>query len=182
MFFVQDNYFDEETFKAIQDYCQNEFKIVTVGEKDFSILETPSNLIPLLQKKGYELILTFIRNAHKDFDNEYRIHADNIINGQQTSLASVFYINNENEVSNHGTCFYRHKKYGIKLPENVSNEEFDRLITEDSNDLKKWIKQDTIKGIPNRMLTYDSNYFHSKHPNKIEKGVRKVLVCFYKTS
>ena len=179
MIFIQDDYFESETFKMIQEYCEQEFRIVTAGEKDFSILDTPNELIPLLQVEGYDLILTFIRSAHKEFDTDLRIHADSIINGHKTALAKVFYISGD-EVSKNGTAFYKHNHYGKTLPKDVSDEDFDRLINEDSNDHKQWVKQDIVVGIPNRMLTYDSNYFHSKFPSKIERGVRKVLVCFYK--
>ena len=177
MILIQDEYFDEKTFKAIQEYCNQDFKIIKRGEKDFSVLETPIDLIPVLQKKGYKLIKTFIRSASSDFDTDLRIHADNIIEGHKTALASVFYINGQ-EVSTNGTCFYDHQLYGQKLPD-VSNEEFDRLITNDSNDSNKWVMTDMVFSRPNRMLLYDSQMFHAKFPQKIEKGTRKVMVCFY---
>lgn len=179
MIFIQDNYFEPETFKMIQEYCENEFQIVKMGEKEFSVLRTPDELIPLLQVSGYELVLTFIRSAHKDFDSDLRIHADNIIEGHKTALASVFYISGD-EVSTNGTAFYKHLHYGRNLPENISNEEFDELIKNDSNDYRKWTKEDIIIGVPNRLLTYDSNRFHSKFPSKIDRGIRKVMVSFYK--
>lgn len=179
MFYVQDNYFQKEAFQSIQKYCENEFEIVEVGGKKFSLLQTPEQLLQFLQKTGYEITLTFIRSAHKDFDTDLRIHADNIINGKKTALASVFYINSEDEVDRHGTRFHKHHKYGSRLPDNVSNKEFDRLLKEDSNDPEKWTTTDIIIGEPNRMLTYEANYFHSKFPSKIERGTRKVLVCFY---
>ena len=95
-------------------------------------------------------------------------------------MACVFYINKQDGVTDNGTCFYEHTKYGIKLPENCSDQEFDDLIVNDSNDESKWKRLDYISSRPNRLLMYDSNYFHSKYPKKIEEGVRIVLVCFYK--
>lgn len=178
MIFIQDDYFEDETFKAIQEYAKSEFRIVKAGDKEFSVLDTPEQLIPLLQMDGYKLILTFIRSAHKDFDTDLRIHADNIINGEKAEMASMFYISGD-EVSTNGTAFYTHNHYGRKLPADISNDEFDRLILEDSNDSKQWRKQDIVIGVPNRRLLYDANYFHSKFPQVIKKGVRKVLVCFY---
>lgn len=179
MILIQDNYFDEKIFSQIKEYAEQDFQIIKLGEKEFSALPTPTDLLPILNLKGYKLILTFIRSAHKDFDNELRIHADNVINNEKSDLASVFYISG-NEVSKNGTAFYKHHYYGKKLPKDISNKDFDQLITEDSKDRKKWTIQDIVVSVPNRMLTYDSNYFHSKFPEKIDTGVRKVMVCFYK--
>lgn len=134
----------------------------------------------MLQVEGHEMILSFIRKAYKGFDNEIRIHADNIISGSKTSLAAVLYINDPDGVTPNGTSFWKHTDYGYQLPENISNEEFDRLITEDSNNLSKWSKTDFISAIPNRLLLYNSNYFHSKYPAEIEAGERIVAVAFYK--
>tara|TARA_R110000823_G_scaffold290390_1_gene408676 strand:- start:285 stop:839 length:555 start_codon:yes stop_codon:yes gene_type:complete len=181
MIYIQDNYFEEETFKALQDYAfNNDFVIKKAGEKEFSVLDTPESLIPILQINGHKLILTFIRKAYKGFDNELRIHADNIISGYKTALASVIYINDNLGVTVNGTSFYRHNKYGFKLPEDVTDKEFDRIIIEDSNDLSKWEKEtSSVSSYPNRRVLYDSNYFHSKYPNEIKEGERIVLVNFY---
>jgi len=180
MIFVQDQYFTTETFKALQDYCNNnEFQKVETEGKDFFVLETPKELIPLLQFSGHELVLSFIRMADKNHNTTPSIHADNLINGHKTALASVLYINNEEDVSKNGTAFYSHNYYKRELPENISNEEFDKLLKEDSNDPLKWQIKDIITSVPNRMLTYSSNQFHAKFPSKIERGTRIVLVCFY---
>ncbi len=179
MIFVQDNYLPTEVFKQLQDYClNNKFEIVKVGEKEFSVLEPPKDILNYFQAEGYELIFSFIRSAHKDFDTDYRIHADNIIQGRKTKMASVLYINND-DVSPNGTAFYKHHKHGLMLPESCTEEEFDRLLEEDTNDLSKWEEMGYIRAVPNRLLMYDANYFHAKHPNKIEKGIRVVLVLFY---
>jgi len=179
MIYVVDNYLDQNTFKSLQEYCNTTpFEIITLGEKQFSVLETPQSLIPLFQMEKHTLITTFIRSAHKEFDTDLRIHSDNVINGHKTALACVFYISGS-EVSKNGTAFYHHTKYGKQLPDNISAEEFDRLITEDSNDRHKWKQKDIIVSEPNRLLVYNSNYFHSKFPQVIDRGVRQVLVCFY---
>lgn len=175
---IIDNYFDEKSFQTIKEYCKKDFKIIKLGEKEFSVLETPDIIIPALQINGFKLITTFIRSAYKGFDNEHRIHADNVIEGYKTDLASVFYISGD-EVCDNGTAFFKHHKYGRELPKDVTNQEFDRLIKEDSNDMSKWEMQDFVKGIPNRMVMYSSNIFHSKFPDEIDRGVRKVMVNFY---
>jgi len=177
---VTDNFLPIGAFEDLQEYCnESDFQIVKLGEKEFSVLTTPRYLLEFFQIPGHELVLTFIRSAKKDFDNDIRIHADNIIEGKKTALASVLYINPEGTVSKNGTAFWRHNEYGYELPKDVSNEEFDRLITEDSNDLSKWEQLDTIYARPNRRLLYNSNLFHSKYPSKITEGTRIVLVCFY---
>jgi hypothetical protein len=177
---VTNNFLPPQAFKDLQDYCsQNNFEIVEVGNKKFSVLETPRPLLDFFKIEGYELILTFIRSAKKDFDTDLRIHADNIINGHKTALASVLYINNEDEVSTNGTVFWKHHQHGHELEANTSEIEFNRLLTEDANDYSKWEQRDLFYALPNRRLLYNSNSFHSKWPAKIEKGERKVLVCFY---
>jgi len=177
---VTDNFLPQQAFKDLQQHCRvNNFEIVKLGEKEFSVLETPNPLLEFFKIPGHQLVLTFIRSAKNDFDTDLRIHADNIINGHKTALASVLYINEKGEVPPNGTMFWIHKTHGDQLDKSVSNEEFDRLITEDSNDLSKWEESDIIYAKPNRQLLYNSNYFHSKWPAKIEKGERKVLVCFY---
>lgn len=177
---VTDQFLPEAAFEDLQNYCYEEdFQIVKHGDKEFSVLPTPKYLHEFLQIPGHELILTFIRSARVDFDTDARIHADNIIEGKKTALASVLYINPEGTVSKNGTAFWKHHKHGYELPQDVSNEEFDRLITEDSNDLSKWEQLDIIYARPNRHLLYNSNHFHSKYPSQIEEGTRIVLVCFY---
>ncbi|CAL2094763.1 DUF6445 family protein [Tenacibaculum sp. 190524A02b] len=180
MILIQDNFLPKPVFNELQNYClNNDFKIVKTHDKDFSVLKTPEKIIPYLRAEGYQIIFSFIRQANKTIDTEYRIHADNIINGEKTAMASVLYIN-EGNITPNGTAFYKHSKHGYLLPSNCTEEEFDRLLVEDSNDTSKWEKSDHIKAKPNRLLMYNSNLFHSKVPDKIEKGNRIVLATFYK--
>lgn len=181
MIFIQDNFLKPELFTELQSYCNdNEFQIVKAGDKEFSVLDVPENIKEELEVEGHEIILTFIRNAYSDFDNTLRIHADSIINGQKPNLACVLYINDPEGVTANGTAFWKHEKYGYEAPDNISNEEFDRLLLEDSNDSSKWAQQDYIASRPNRLLLYKSNYYHSKMPATISEGKRVVLVSFYK--
>jgi len=182
MIFTQDNYLPLDVFKKLQDYCsESHFEIIKAGGKEFSTLETPKEITPYLEADGYNLILTFIRYAHHGFDNDLNIHADNIILNKKTSMASVLYINEDNIGAN-GTSFFEHHHHGVKLPEDCSSEEFDRLLTEDSEDIGKWKLADNIKSRPNRLLMYNANYFHAKYPKEITLGKRIVLVCFYEKS
>jgi hypothetical protein len=177
---VINNFLPKIVFFDLQKFCkENKFEIIKLGDKEFSILQTPQELIPFFQIDGYELILTFIRSAYKGFDNDYRIHADNIMLGQKTALASVLYINEQLGTTPNGTCFYNHKTHGRELTEEVTNEEFDRLLLEDANNPSKWEKTDIVTSYPNRLLKYNSQAFHSKYPAEIIDGCRIVLVCFY---
>jgi hypothetical protein len=177
---ILDNFLPKEVFSKLQDYCnENEFQIVQAGEKQFSVLEVPENIYPFIQKEGYEIIFTFIRNAYQGFDDVERIHCDGIIMNKKTDAAAVLYINNTKGVTKNGTKFYSHQIHGPFLPKDATEEEFNRLITEDASDTSKWTETFCVKSKPNRMLSYKSNIFHGKWPAKIEKGIRKVLVVFY---
>lgn len=180
-FKVINDFLHRHTFESLQDYCgYQKFWRVPVGDKEFSALPTPEYIIPFLEQPGHSIILTFIRKAHADFDTDYRIHADGIIAGQKADIASVLYINDPDGVTENGTAFWEHKVHGQRLPENFTEEEFDRLLTEEANDLENWKKLSVVQAVPNRLLVYDANLFHSKHPNHIKEGRRVVLVTFFK--
>lgn len=177
MIHIQDNYLPGEAFQDLCEYIKgNEFQEHKVVEKTFSALELPRSILPFFSIKGKELVLAFLRRSNSIYDTELNIHADYIVNGRKTSLASVLYIKSEVEC---GTQFYIHEKYGLKLPNEVSDKEYNRMIIEESNDASKWKKKDYVSNYPNRLVTYDSNYFHSKGIQKIENGDRIVAVFFY---
>jgi hypothetical protein len=180
---IIDNFLPEETFKSLQEYCkENEFKIVEVGGKLFSTIEVPQDIYPFLELEGHEIILAFIRSANGAFDTKERIHCDGIIMGKQTNKAAVLYINNKNGVTKNGTKFYAHKVHGNFLPDDASEDEFNRLIQEDAEDTRKWTETHFVKSKPNRMLRYNARYFHGKYPARIKDGKRIVLVVFYAKS
>lgn len=179
MIYITDNFLNKNTFKKLQEYALNsEFQVVDTKLKSFLALKTPEPFISLFKIEGHKLILSFIRKAHKNFDTDLRIHADNKILKQKTSMASVLYLDKGNATPN-GTAFYKHKHYGYNLPKDISDEEFDKVLGNDSNNINRWEEKDKIYSRPNRLLVYDSNYFHSKFPKIIEKGERIVLVNFY---
>lgn len=179
MIHILNDFLPNDLFIQLQEYTNQDFKKVTIGEKDFSILPIPKEVFSHLEIKGYEMTAGFIREAHNQFDFDNRIHSDGIILNKTTHLARVLYLNEKDEVSENGTCFWQHKTHGHFLPLDTPKEEFDRMILEDSEDLSKWTKTDIVVSQPNKLLTYSANLFHSKFPAKIEKGVRKVLVAFY---
>lgn len=175
---VQDNFLSSEDFLELKKYTEdNEFFLVSTGEKSFLVLYTPDWVEKKLHIPMHEMVLTFIRKAHRDFDTLPRIHADNIINGKRVSMARVMYIDLPTSHST-GTAFWNHHVHGEYLPEDVTEEEFNRLIVEDANDLHRWEYLSEVEGIPNRLLTYPGNKFHSKTPPIVEQD-RVVLVAFY---
>ncbi|MGH2666017.1 DUF6445 family protein [Flavobacterium sp.] len=185
---IEDDFLPEEFFKGLQYYCnKNDFRIVQAGDKFFSVLETPQEIVECIHEEGHELILSFIREAYDGFDNDLNIHADGIITTtvdddvihKKCAVAKVLYINNTQGVTENGTSFWKHPLHGLELPEDVTNEEFDRMLTEDANNLDLWEQTGYVKSKPNRLLTYNSNTFHSKWPKNIDHGRRVVLVAFY---
>ncbi len=179
---IEDNFLPERFFKYLQYYCnKNDFRIVQAGKKLFSVLETPQEkeIIECLQEEGHELILSFIREAYDGFDNDLNIHADGIIDGKKCDIAKVLYINNPEGVTENGTSFWKHHFHGLELPNDVSDEEFDRMLIQDANNPDLWEQTGYVKSKPNRLLTYNSNTFHSKWPKNIDHGRRVVLVAFY---
>lgn len=180
MILVKDDYLPSNIFEELHEYSKKEeFKVIQAGEKGFLTIPTPEKVLPYFQIDGHELFLSFIRKAHKNFDTDLRIHADNIILNKKAVLASILYLNKDSEdITENGTAFYDHKTYGHKLTdENI--DKFDDIITKHSNYQSFWNKTNFISSKENRMLMYDADYFHSKYPAKIEKGERIVLVNFY---
>jgi len=183
MIYIKDDFLPVSLYKELINYC-NEFKEIKYPDKSFWVKELPDEfnnfIIKSLEKiegKKINNILSFAREAKKNQDNDWRIHNDTIIEGQQPDRAIVFYVkSNEKELN--GTAFWDHKEYGHKYIK--SNEkEFNRMLAEDSNNKSKW-KLNTVVGYKdNRLLSYPCEYFHSKYPNEY-KDQRIVIVMFYK--
>jgi hypothetical protein len=114
-------------------------------------------------------------------DTNWRIHSDLKIDGQQPDRALVLYISPRKINELHGTALWSHEKYGKKLPENTTNEEFNRMILRESENLEVWTLNSVIGYEQNRAISYPADYFHSKYPNKSWKSGREVFVMFYKT-
>lgn len=92
MIVTKNNFLPKQTFASLQKYCkENEFTLVNLEQKVFSVLEVPDIISEFFQKDGYDLILSFIRDAFNGFDTDLNIHADNIVNGRKTDLAAVLY-------------------------------------------------------------------------------------------
>jgi|GEM_PF-1389964 len=179
---IIDDFLTNEQFRGLQEYCEQPFRIEGAGTKDqrkeFLILDTPEWIKPELELEGHEVIFSFIRKAHKDFDIDPRIHSDGIIMDKYTDVASVLYINESEGVTPNGTMFFDHDQYGDRLPKDADGDLYNKMLKE-SNTTSHWTPTDKVYSKPNRMLSYPANYFHSKFPARIVKGERVVLVTFY---
>lgn len=183
MIYIKDNFLPTELYKELINYCDDFKKIETPG-KDFFVKELPSELIHYIERSLEKLegrdiksIICFAREAKKNQDNNWRIHNDTVIEGQQPDRAMVLFVK-ANEDKLNGTAFWEHENYGYTYNES-SGEEFNRMLIEDANDKSKWKLNSVVGYRDNRLLSYPCNYFHSKYPNEY-KDQRIVVVMFYK--
>ncbi len=188
MIYIQDNFIEKELFiKTTNSLNSNNYKDITAGEKVFHV-QWPSNefdsyvldkLREVEQRNLYK-IFSFFRVSSNKLDTDWRIHSDLIINGEKPDRAAIVYMSPKERNDLHGTALWSHKTYGKKLPKDTSNEEYDRMITKESENLETWQLNSVIGYEQNRLLSYPANYFHSKYPNKSWVEGRQVFVIFYK--
>lgn len=185
---VIDNFFDEPVYQEIyKELIENEFVEVDTGSKSFWIQNSNHELdqfiidkISALEGVQRKNILSFFRVATDEVDTDWRIHSDAVINGERPERALVLYLSPSSMQGLHGTAFWKHKELGYCLPEDVSFEEYDRVLESDSNNLEKWDLHSVIGYKVNRAVCYPGNYFHSKYPNIGWEEGRIVYVMFYK--
>ena len=188
IYFIDDflpEYILKETIRDLSLQSYEEFK--TPG-KSFYIqratqpfINHVTSSLSAVESKAIENILGFFRISNEDLDTDWRIHSDLKIEGQQPDRALVLYISPRKINELHGTALWEHKTYGKSLPDNTTDEEFDRLVTKESENLDAWTLNSVIGYKQNRAISYPANYFHSKYPNKSWKEGREVFVMFYKT-
>ena len=136
--------------------------------------------IEKVEQKSVQKILSFFREAKEGQDDSWRIHNDTIIMGEQPDRAIVLFMDSEDSKELNGTAFWEHKEYG-EIYTSKDDEEFNRILLEDSENKDKWTLKSVIGYKQNRLLSYPCNYFHSKYPNEF-KQPRKVFVMFYKVN
>jgi len=184
MIYIKDDFLDIDIINSLNK-DKNVFQEVKTPGKSFWVKMPSDNFMELVCKEISKAehatinpILGFFREAKEGQDNDWRIHNDSIIEGQQPDRACVLYISEEQEDGLNGTAFWEHWKHGEKF-ENVSIEEQNRLLKEDANSPEKWRLKSVIGHKKNRLISYPCNYFHSKYPNEFIDS-RKVFVMFYK--
>tara|TARA_R110001592_G_scaffold181931_1_gene424922 strand:- start:408 stop:989 length:582 start_codon:yes stop_codon:yes gene_type:complete len=188
IYFIDDflpSYILDETIKDLSAQDYQELK--TDNESFHYLMAKPSFIkytIASLEKlEGNKItsILNWFRLSNDKIQDNWKIHSDGIIQGQKPDRALVLYISPKKKKDLHGTAFWEHKKHGKSLPYDTTDEEFDRMILKDSEDLSVWTLNTVVGYEQNRAISYPANYFHSKYPNKSWKEGREVFVMFYKT-
>jgi len=181
--YVVDDFLDNFLLNALQEDSSpfTEFK---TKEKSFWVKYPSPQFIQYVTEKLSKIenrpirnILAFFREAKEGQDNNWRIHNDTIINGEKPDRAIVLYIQSKDSDDLNGTAFWEHSEHGIRYE--LEDDKFDRVLREDSENLEKWTLKSVIGYRENRLLSYPSNYFHSKYPNEF-KDPRIVFVMFYK--
>ena len=185
MIYIKDDFLEQRLLDAIL-LDKREYQEVKTPGKSFWVKEPSSllvdymvNKISYIENRHIENILCFFRQAKEGQDDDWRIHNDTIIQGQQPEKALVLYISKEIKDKLNGTAFWSHKDIGDMYP-GGSVDDFNNLLTEDANDVSKWDLKSVIGHKQNRLISYPCNYFHSKYPNEFKEN-REVLVMFYKT-
>lgn len=189
MIYIEDNFLENGPLETILTHlATNDFKKVTAGEKDFwcqfSFKEFDDYVISKLESienNKIKNVFSFFRISDKEVDTDWRIHADTIIMGEKPDRAIVLYLSESQQKGLHGTAFWSHINMGETMPKDISDEEFDKILLSDSNDVNKWTCKSIVGYKVNRLLSYPCNYFHSKYPNKSWEDGRVVFVMFYKT-
>ena len=183
MIYIKDNFLTIDLYEELVKHCESFTEYETPG-KSFWVKELPQafkdhivNELEGIEGKKIKSILSFAREAKKNQDDDWRIHNDAIIDGQQPDRAIVLYVKANEHILN-GTAFWEHIDYGHAY-DNSNQKEFNRMLLEDADDESKWKLNSVIGYKSNRLLSYPCEYFHSKYPNKF-KDQRIVVVMFYK--
>ena len=185
---VIDDFLDGILYKeTYEQLISNEFKEVPAGEKSFWVQFSSPEFDELVLEKISRIegttrrkIFSFFRLATDKVDTDWRIHADSIINGERPDRAMVIYMSPSTMKGLHGTAFWSHKEIGHCLSQEVSYEQFDKILLEDSNNFDKWKLNSVLGHKENRAVSYPCNYFHSKYPNLGWQEGRIAYVIFYK--
>lgn len=188
MIYIVDNFVEQYLFDALQDKLNsNKYIEHKTPGKSFWVQPASNTFIEYIISKieekennKIENILAFFRVSNSEVDTDWRIHSDLIIEGQKPDRALVLYISPKKIKELHGTALWEHKTYGKALPKDVTPEEYDRMITKESENLDMWTLSSVLGYEQNRVISYPANYFHSKYPNKSWEEGRQVFVMFYK--
>ena len=186
MIYTIDNVVSKELFEdergrlESQDYTEYAFedKSFFVQAPSQSFLDAVCTAVCQEEKlQGIEVLLAFHRQAIGYQDCSWRIHCDSKIQDQWPHRAVVVYMSEPHEFES-GTMFWTHKEHGNMF---LGDDEVElaRLLKEDSNDTSKWEEGKLVKHVPNRLLSYPANMFHSKYPNRFPRS-REVFVMFYR--
>ena len=182
-----EDFLSKDKLNNLNNYL-NDFKIVETPDHNFHVMEPTKQFNNFIENKiseieGYKIenILSIFRISTNDLDTKWRIHCDSIINDKIPKRAVVLYISKSPMQGLHGTAFWEHKVYGDSLSyEDLDTDKFNNILLNDSENLSMWKLNSVIGYKQNKLVSYPSNYFHSKYPNKSWEQGRKIFVMFYK--
>lgn len=185
---IKDDFLHKDTYDIVcHMLANNKFQQVELGDKKFWVQYSDSEFDNIVLRRlsaidglPRESLLAFFRVATDELDTDWRIHADAKVGDIRPTRALVLYLSESTMEGLHGTAFWKHKKLGYEMPLDISNEESDRMLMQEANDLSNWDLHSVVGYKPNRAVMYPSNYFHSKYPNVGWKEGRMVYVMFYR--
>lgn len=183
MIYIKDDFLDDYLIDFLNK-DQSEYERVDTVDKSYWVKYPTQDFIKIICDKISKIedcevtnVLSFFREARWNQDDDWRIHNDSLIYGEQPDRAAVLFISDIEELGLNGTAFWEHKELGDTFSGN--EEEFNTMIVVDSNYPELWTLRSVIGHKKNRLISYPCNYFHSKYPNKFTNS-RKVFVMFYK--
>ena len=191
--FILDDVLKRKEFLEYQSYLQNvaPYQVVEAdGNKKFYVTNVPHGLqekitisLEKIWNAEIKIVLSGIRKATQYLDTNWAIHSDLYVGTKESPQhGAVFYIS-QNESELNGTALWRHKELGYRMPRNLPKDKVMELSDRDYNDIDKWELSSIVGGIENRLVSYPSEYFHSKFPSKAwgttPKDCRIVFVLFY---
>ena len=144
MIYCIDNFLSNDLLKETQDHLNNnEYSEVKTPGKSFWTQNASEEFVKKILRelsvkegKDLECILSFFRVSNEEVDTEWRIHSDLKIAGQKPDRAIVLYLSPKEMEELHGTAFWEHKVYGKSLPDNTTDEEYDRMIESESENVE----------------------------------------------
>jgi hypothetical protein len=182
--YVIDNFLSDHLMKCFL-LDDSEFVEHPMKGKSFWVRKPSEGFISYVTEKIEKIenrkitnLLSFFREAKKDQDDDWRIHNDSIILGQQPDRAIVLFMESEESDKLNGTAFWEHKIHG-DVYNGHGNSNFDEILKQESENIDSWNLKSVIGYKQNRLLSYPCRYFHSKYPKEFTNP-RRVFVMFYK--
>jgi len=185
MIYIVDNFLSQE---LLDEFLNDKSDFIEHRYPDKSFwVKMPSekfnqyviNKIEKIEGKKIKNILSFFREAKENQDDDWRIHNDSIINNDYPDRAIVLFMESEDSDNLNGTAFWEHKKFGQTYQEEKNAKNFNKILSEESENIDAWTLKSVIGYKQNRLLSYPCEYFHSKYPKEFKQS-RKVFVMFYK--
>ena len=183
MIYIKDKFLDDYLIELLNK-DESEYERVDTPDKSFWVKYPTNDFIDMICEKVSKIerckvtnVFSFFREAKYNQDDDWRIHNDSLINGEQPDRALVLFISDIEEIGLNGTAFWEHNELGDTF--NGNEEDFNNMIVFDANSPHLWTLRTVIGHKKNRLISYPCNYFHSKYPNKFTNS-RKVFVMFYK--